>query len=222
MGKTARRGPGKLSAALWLAVCLALGALLVCNLVIIVRGALSPDRPPSVLGVTPMVVLSGSMSGSQEGHIETGDLIFVGAADPDELEEGDVIAYMSGGVTVTHRITAIDTSGGERLFTTKGDANEAEDAEPVAADQIVGVYLGRIPKLGDFALFLQQPLGMLLFIGAPLLAFLVYDVIRRQRAAHRVSDREAQLEAELERLRARQTSDISDRTAATGREADDM
>ena len=125
-------------------------------------------------GITPMVVLSGSMSGSQDGHIEAGDLIFVGRADPSALEVGYVIAYMSGQTTVTHRITNIDTAeNGDISFTTKGDANEVEDSDPVTEDQLIGIYRGRIPRVGDFALFLQQPLGMLLFIGIPLFAFVI-------------------------------------------------
>ena len=184
------------------ALCVIFGFLLVCNLTIIIKGALFPEKPPSVLGLTPMVVLSGSMSGEAEDHIEVGDLVFVGRAAPEELEVGDVIAYMNGGATVTHRITAIDTNtDGDLLFTTKGDANNAEDTTPVTEEQLVGIYRWRIPKVGDFALFLQTPLGMLLFVGVPVLAFLIYDIIRRQRYANRENRRTAELEAELERLR---------------------
>ena len=68
-------------------------------------------------------------------------------------------------------------------------------------EQLVGIYRWRIPKVGDFALFLQTPLGMLLFVGVPVLAFLIYDIIRRQRYANRENRRTAELEAELERLR---------------------
>ena len=188
--------------AVGVALCVIFGFLLVCNLTIIIKGALFPEKPPSVLGLTPMVVLSGSMSGEAEDHIEVGDLVFVGRADPEELEVGDVIAYMNGGTTVTHRITAIDTNtDGDLLFTTKGDANNAEDTTPVTEEQLVGIYRWRIPKVGDFALFLQTPLGMLLFVGVPVLAFLIYDIIRRQRYANRENRRTAELEAELERLR---------------------
>lgn len=184
-------------------LCIVFGSLLICNLTIIIKGTLHPEQPPSVLGITPMVVLSGSMSGTQEGHIEVGDLIFVDKAQPEELEVGDVIAFMSGQSTVTHRITAIDTDeDGGLLFTTKGDANNAEDTEPVTVEQLVGVYQGRIPKVGDFALFLQQPLGMLLFIGVPLLAFIIYDIVRRQRYTTRERAKAQELEAELARLRA--------------------
>lgn len=193
---------GRITTVVGAILCVVLGTMLLCNLTLIIKGALFPEKPPSVLGVTPMVVLSGSMSGEQEGHIEVGDLIFVGRAEPKELAVGDVIAYMSGQTTVTHRITAIDSSADGLLFTTKGDANNAEDTEQVAQDQLVGIFLWRIPRLGDFALFLQQPLGMLLFAGVPLMAFVIYDIIRRQRYANRQSRRAAELEAELERLRA--------------------
>ena len=197
-----KAGSNRVLTAVGVALCVIFGFLLVCNLTIIIKGALFPEKPPSVLGLTPMVVLSGSMSGEAEDHIEVGDLVFVGRAAPEELEVGDVIAYMNGGATVTHRITAIDTTtDGDLLFTTKGDANNAEDTTPVTEEQLVGIYRWRIPKVGDFALFLQTPLGMLLFVGVPVLAFLIYDIIRRQRYANRENRRTAELEAELERLR---------------------
>ena len=104
-----KAGSNRVLTAVGVALCVIFGFLLVCNLTIIIKGALFPEKPPSVLGLTPMVVLSGSMSGEAEDHIEVGDLVFVGRADPEELEVGDVIAYMNGGATVTHRITAIDT-----------------------------------------------------------------------------------------------------------------
>lgn len=203
----------RIAAVLGLVLCVLLGSLLLCNLIIIVKGALQPDRPPSLLGVTPLVVLSGSMSGTQEGHIETGDLVFVRSVAPETLEEGDVIAFLSGGVTVTHRITAIDTAeDGSLLFTTKGDANDTEDTDAVTAEQLVGIYQGRIPKVGDFALFLQRPLGMLLFIGVPLLSFILYDIFRRQRNARFEKEKAQEMEAELARLRSlteeRETSSV--------------
>ena len=185
-----KAGSNRVLTAVGVALCVIFGFLLVCNLTIIIKGTLFPEKPPSVLGLTPMVVLSGSMSGEAEDHIEVGDLVFVGRADPEELEVGDVIAYMNGGATVTHRITAIDTNtDGDLLFTTKGDANNAEDTTPVTEEQLVGIYRWRIPKVGDFALFLQTPLGMLLFVGVPVLAFLIYDIIRRQRYANRENRR---------------------------------
>lgn len=183
-------------------LCIVFSFMLICNMTIIIKGTLYPERPPSVLGITPMVVLSGSMSGEAEDHIEVGDLIFVGKTEAEELEVGDVIAFMEGKVVVTHRIIEIQRDeNGVLLFTTKGDANNAQDQRPVTASNLVGIYKARIPKVGDFALFLQTPMGMVLFIGLPLLAFIIYDIIRRQQYVRKESKKTAELEAELERLR---------------------
>lgn len=188
--------------AIGLVLCLVFGFLLICNMTIIIKGTINPERPPAVFGVTPMVVLSGSMSGEAEDHIEVGDLIFVGKAEPEELEVGDVIAFMEGEIVVTHRIVEVQTDeAGQLWFITKGDANNAEDDGPVPAKDLVGIYRGRIPKVGDFAIFLQTPMGMILFIGAPFLAFIIYDIVRRQQYARRENKRTAEMEAEIARLR---------------------
>ena len=183
-------------------LCALLGLMLLCNLVIIIQGVISPNTPPSVLGITPMVVQSGSMSGSAEGHIEVGDLILVGPADPETLQIGDVITFREDAVIVTHRIVDIRSGAdGSRQFITKGDANNIEDELPVTADRIIGQLRSRIPHVGNFATFLQKPLGMVIFIGIPLCAFLMYDIFRRQRRAHRENQENAALKAELEQLR---------------------
>ena len=193
----------KAMAIIGLVLCVVFGFVLICNLTIIIKGTVDPDSPPSVLGITPMVVLSGSMSGEAEDHIEVGDLIFVGKAEPAELKVGDIIAFMDGSVVVTHRIIGIGTDETGKLhFTTKGDANNTEDLRPVNEDKLVGIYKSRIAGVGNFVLFLQTPLGMVLFIGIPLLAFIIYDIIRRRRYASKEDKRTAELEAELERLRA--------------------
>ena len=184
-------------------LCVVFGFMLICNIVIIVKGTLYPERPPQVLGVTPMVVLSGSMSGDAPDHIEAGDLIFVVPVEPEDLKVGDIITYMEGSTVVTHRIIEISTDeGGKLQFLTKGDANNTADTNPVSQDDLVGIYKARIPKVGDLAMFMQTPLGMILFIGVPLLAFLAYDIIRRQKHAAKDQKRTEELEAELARLRA--------------------
>ncbi len=192
----------KLLTAAGAVLCVIFSFLLVCNVTIIVKGTLHPETPPSVFGVAPMVVLSGSMSGTAEGHIEVGDLIFATAADTDKLQVGDVVSFMEDNVVVTHRIVEITADeSGKKQFITKGDANNAADP-PIYADAVIGICRGRIPKLGDFAMFLQKPLGMAVFIGIPVCAFIVGDVIRRRRDARRENEETARLRSELEKLRA--------------------
>ena len=183
-------------------LCCIFALMLVCNLTIIIKGVINPEMPPSVLGVTPMVVQSGSMSGNAEDHIEVGDLIFTVKPDKDKLKAGDIISYMDGNIAVTHRIIEVQTGAdGKRSFVTKGDANNTEDPA-VSEDAVFGLYKGRIPGLGDFAMFLQKPLGMAVFIGIPVCAFIIYDIISRQKSAGKKAEETAALKAELERLRA--------------------
>lgn len=183
-------------------LCAVFAFLLICNLTIIIKGTVNPEKPPTVFGVTPMVVLSGSMSGNAEDHIEVGDLIFDIKPDIASLKEGNIVSFMDGKTVVTHRIVKLYTdSDGTKKVITKGDANNVEDP-PISTDDIIGLYKARIPKLGDFALFLQQPIGMAVFIGVPVCAFIIIDIIRRSRSRSRETEENEQLKAELERLRA--------------------
>lgn len=197
-----KRSPfGKVMVAVGGVLCALLLVILACNVTIIIKGTVNPDKPPTVFGVAPMVVLSGSMSGTAEDHIEVGDLIFCTKPDIDSLKEGDIVSFMDNRTVVTHRIVKIEQQDGQKLFTTKGDANNIEDS-PISADKIIGKYKGRIPKLGDFAMFLQTPLGMAVFIGIPVCAFIIYDIIRRQHQAKKGNDETEELKKELERLKA--------------------
>lgn len=180
-------------------LCAFLALLLVFNIIIIVKGAIFPDRPPSVAGTTPMVVLTGSMSGDAPDHIEPGDLIFVTKAEPKDIKKGDVIAFMQGTIVVSHRVIDIGTAkDGSIFWTTKGDANNVKDDAPVSEKSLVGIYTGtRIPRIGEYALFMQRPVGMLVFIGGPCLLLLLYDTIRRRRLAKiKAAEKEALAAAE--------------------------
>ena len=248
-------------------LCVVFGALLLMNITIIVKGLINPDWPPSVFGITPMVVKSGSMSSDQphrvvsdsiidlteeqiqslkvgdtfktksgdyietnivetvsssddgpivfiasrpaSGHIEVDDLIFVGGGDFQDLEVGQIITFFEAndngdrtGMVITHRIVEVTEIDGARVYRTKGDANNTIDTVPVRPQNIIGVYKSRVAKLGALVLFLQKPWGMVIFIGIPVLAFIIYDIIRRQRNAGK-GGKVNELEDELERLRKR-------------------
>ena len=185
-------------------LCIIFSLILICNLTIIIKGTVNPKTPPSVFGVTPLVVMSGSMSGDAEDHIEVGDLILSSKAEPAKLQVGDVISFMESETTVvTHRIIEVGkTEDGKIQWITKGDANNTEDKKPVTEDQLVGVYKMRIPKAGDFAMFMQTSLGMIIFVGIPLFAFIIYDIIRRNMQAKKENTTRAEMEAEIERLKA--------------------
>ena len=132
---------------------------------------------------------------SLSGTIEPDDLVVT--HEEASYDAGDIIMFRSGSHTVTHRITAVTAEG----YRTRGDANNTEDPA-IYPESVIGVYRGRIPKLGDFALFLQKPLGMAVFIGVPVCAFVIGDVIRRRKQAQHSDEETARLREELERLKA--------------------
>lgn len=131
-----------------------------------------------VVGLTPYVVLSGSM----EPNYHVGALIYDKKVDPADLEVGDVITFvLDEDLTVaTHRIVEIDPEG--EHFYTKGDANDARDGAPVYAPNIVGTPVFTIPYLGYFSNWITHPPGMYLGItgGAVLLILLFLpDLLRK-------------------------------------------
>ena len=169
----------------------ALALVLLANLYTLAAQRLFHNDSPAILGYRSAVVLTGSM----EPAIRADDLVIVHRQET--YSAGDIIMFRSGANTTTHRVTEVTAEG----YRTKGDANNTE-VEPISADQIIGQYSGRIPKVGDFALFLQKPLGMVIFIGVPVCAFVVWDILRRRRETRAGDEEKEQLRRELERLKA--------------------
>ncbi len=177
-----------------IAVCGLLVLVLVVNVTIIVKSYIYPDRVPDFLGYKPFIVLSGSM----EPAIQAGDLIITKVIEAEKVAEGDIIAFQAEKNTiVTHRVTDVRTEEG-LSFLTKGDANTGADAKAVGVGELEGIYLCRLAGVGNFAMFLQTPLGMLLFVITPLCLFILYDVVSRNRRSRAERSRAAELEAELE------------------------
>ncbi len=187
-------------------LCVVLGLILLSNIIVIVKGSLNPDRPPSVFGFTSMIVMSGSMSGTAPDHIEIGDLIITKPAEA--LQVGDIITFLENGRTaVTHRIIAINEDGS---FQTQGDANNGPDVQPVQPENVIGKFWFRVPKLGEVAMFAQTPKGMLIFIAVPLAIYLGLDVVVRflqnKKDNQQAGDTQAEkvrLEQELAELKAK-------------------
>ncbi len=117
-------------------------------------------------------------SGSMKPAIKTGSVAVVKPAD--EYKIGDVITFDSriGDQTITHRVYDVRVVGGEKLYTTKGDVNNAPDPREVSESDVVGKVLISIPLLGYAVDFMQKPLGFALLIVVP--AFLIiFDEIKK-------------------------------------------
>ena len=138
-------------------------ASVICRLfgiiiLIVVIGSLLPITLPHYMGYEIYNVISGSM----EPDIPVGSIIFVKSVEPDTLEEGDVVAFMSGGSIVTHRI--ISNHLVEAYLTTKGDANEQEDRGEVPYANVIGKVVKHVPYLGQLMWVLSSNVGKMLMM----------------------------------------------------------
>ena len=119
-----------------------------------------------IVGLTPYVVLSGSM----EPTYHTGSLIYDKKVDPFTLKEGDVITFMvSEDTLATHRIVGVvpdEDEPGTIRFRTKGDANDAEDGTLVHYKNVVGTPVFTIPYLGYFSNWITHAPGKYIAITA--------------------------------------------------------
>lgn len=132
--------------------------------------ALASVALPLLTGAQTYSILTRSM----EPAYPPGTLIVVREASADELRIGDVITFQQvagSPAVVTHRIVGVTaTTAGERTFTTRGDANGAEDPEPVVQEQIRGALWYAVPWIGWIATARSQgPLGVLIPVAGVLL-----------------------------------------------------
>ncbi|MFD1644430.1 signal peptidase I [Haloarchaeobius litoreus] len=128
------------------------------------------------------VVLSGSM----EPEIAPGDVVIVDERSTESIEEGDVITFVrgEGDKPVTHRVVGVEERGDTTVFTTKGDANEDVDAQPIPAGNVIGEVTVTIPYIGHVIQFAQRPVGFVVLVLLPLgLLGLseIWTVVRNQR-----------------------------------------
>jgi signal peptidase I len=91
-------------------------------------------------------IVSGSMDADPQPYdiktIPSNSLVMIRHLSQDEvadLQVGDVIAFRSGSILITHRIVSVDQEN--RYFITQGDANSSPDA-PVSFDRVTGKIVG--------------------------------------------------------------------------------
>ena len=159
------------------AICSALGTLL---LIIIVVACL-PLKVPKVFGYEMYTVISGSM----EPSIPTGSLVYIKDMEPQDVADGDVIAFYGGhdsNAIITHRVVKNRVVMGE--FVTKGDANEKEDMNPIPYMNFLGRVELSIPVVGELAQMLTSMEGKIAagtLIGVAVILQLLASLLDRRR-----------------------------------------
>ena len=137
---------------------------------------------PNVFGYVINSVQSESMSGTFEkgalvvGKIPTADTV---------IEKDDIISFRQkvDGVQIinTHRVVTVNSAGSVPVYQTQGDNRKicpVPDAEWKTINDVTAVYQFHIPGVGGFIDFLKKPLGFVLCLVLPMLAFIGWQVYK--------------------------------------------
>jgi signal peptidase len=133
----------------------------------------------SVLPITGNYKVMIVQSGSMVPAIKMGSVVIVKPVS--DYEIGDVITfgpYSTTKAPTTHRIYDINIEGGQPVYITKGDANNAPDTREIQEKDILGKALFSVPYFGYAVDFAKKPIGFALIIIVPT-AIIVGDEIRK-------------------------------------------
>jgi signal peptidase len=170
------------------------------NGVILIDSYIHPDEVPSFFGWKPFIVLSGSM----QSEIYPGDIAVVKEIDTSILKENDIIAFKENDIVVTHRIVKIEEENGTIKYITKGDNNSTEDNGYVLPEQVEGLYQFKINRLGNLAMFIQTPLGMIVCLSIPIFILILVQAMDSRKSKKYIKEKREQekdLKQEIEILK---------------------
>ena len=122
------------------------------------------------------------LSGSMEPEIHTGSIVAIKSAM--EYKIGDIITFGKISKTqtpTTHRIFEIKDNNGQKIYITKGDANNSPDMKEVLGSEVVGKVIFSVPYLGYAVDFAKKPFGFMLIIVIPAAA-IIFDEVRKIKA----------------------------------------
>ena len=174
--------------------------ILFVSATILVDSYVYPDEVPSFWGWKPFIVLSGSM----ETQISPGDVVIVKETDAENLKKGDIIAFKDGDVVITHRIDEVVEKDGKKEYVTKGDNNTTQDVGYVLPEQVEGVFKLKIARLGNLAMFVQTPAGMIVCLSIPIIIIILLqssDSRKEKEELLKKMNEHERMEEEIEKLK---------------------
>ena len=159
-----------------------------------------------LFGYKAYIVNTDSMAATD---FYAGDLILVKEVDPNTLQVGDIITFISQnedsfGEVVTHKIRAKTTDEhGNPAFVTYGTTTGVDDKTVVTYLYVLGKYEFHIPKLGTFFNFLKTPQGYIICIFVPFMLLILRQGISSVKMFRRYKGEQMEaMQAEKDRIEA--------------------
>ena len=149
-----------------------IGFMFILSLILFISKIISKDKLPMSFGYAFLSIETGSM----EPTIEVDDVVIIKKIDPEAYKEDDIVAFWMNETDViptVHRIVKIEGN----QVTTKGD-NPINDNDPVHdINNLIGVEVLTIPKLGKFIDFVRSTEGIITIVAAGIVLIVVPDVV---------------------------------------------
>ena len=154
--------------------------------VVLVIANLTSDKKnggqPNVFGYVISSVQSESMSGTfEKGALVVGKMVDENTV----IEKDDIISFRQkvGSVIIinTHRVIATNQVGNSTIYQTQGDNREVcplPDEDWKTINDVTAVYKFHIPGVGGFIDFLKEPVGFVICLVLPMLAFIAWQVYK--------------------------------------------
>ena len=105
-----------------------------------------------------------------EPTIHKGSLVIDEPVSAGALRLGDIITFDHYDQTTTHRIVGVEGSANGPMFSTKGDANQITDPEPLTFPGRVGLVKLAVPGVGYAVAWMQY----IWRLGATLVAAIIF------------------------------------------------
>jgi signal peptidase len=129
-----------------------------------------------LLGYQPYVMYGGSMGSTAS----LGSVAFIENVPTGSLKVGDVVVFQppSSREPLMHRIISIEEVNGQRVFGTKGDANQSPDPWNLTINGEGGRLVYVVPYIGYLFWFFQTRLAWAIVVF-PIAAYLGLIALRR-------------------------------------------
>ena len=156
----------------WIVVAIAVGMMIFT----LISVSTFDKTERNLFGFKFFIVTSDSMSATD---FDAGDIAISKNVDPKTLKEGDIITFLSQdsnsfGEVITHKIRRLTTdANGRPGFVTYGTTTDTDDESIVTHEYVVGKYVGRIPNVGSFFMFLKTTPGYIICILIPFLLLIL-------------------------------------------------
>lgn len=138
---------------------------------------------PTLLGYESFIVTSGSMGAANP----VGSVAVTRMVDSRAIRTGDVVNFQTKSASrITHRVIAVAEQDGQRVFTTKGDANPLPDPEPLrlSSGKVARVEWS-VPLAGYVVRYARTPVGGIFLFAVPILGLLLDKRKRSQGISRR-------------------------------------